>query len=64
MLEHDFEIERVGTFHPIGDQGLLRIVNSRWLARPLQLVGLGETWQRAREFARLGCEFTIEARRR
>jgi cyclopropane fatty-acyl-phospholipid synthase-like methyltransferase len=64
MLEPSFEIERVGTIHPIGDRGILRVVNSRWISGPLRRVGLEGAWRRARELARLGCEFTIEARKR
>lgn len=64
MLGTNFEIRRVGTIHPIGDRGALRVVNSRWISGPLRRIGLRRAWRRARELAGLGCEFTIEAWRR
>ena len=63
MCRGRLEVRRVGTIHPVGDRGVLRVVNSRWISGPLRLVGLKPAWQRARELARLGCELTIEATR-
>jgi 2-polyprenyl-3-methyl-5-hydroxy-6-metoxy-1,4-benzoquinol methylase len=58
-----FSIVRVGTIHPVGDRGALRVINSRWISGPLRRVGLKPAWTRLRELARLGGELTIEARR-
>ena len=63
MYAGRLEILGVGTIHPVGDKGFLRVVNSRWISGPLRRVGLKTAWQRARERARLGCELTIDARR-
>jgi 2-polyprenyl-3-methyl-5-hydroxy-6-metoxy-1,4-benzoquinol methylase len=64
LLAADFDLKRVGTIHPVGDRGVLRVVNSRWIAGALRRVGLGRAWRRTRELARLGCELTLEAERR
>ena len=63
LLSPHFEIEAVTSVHPQGNQGWLRLVNSRWLARPLDRITLG-AYTRLREQALLGWSLMIRCRRR
>jgi len=64
LLAPSFEVVRVRTIVPGGDRGFLRVVNSRWISRPLRTVGLGRAWTRVRERVRIGRDFVVVARRR
>jgi 2-polyprenyl-3-methyl-5-hydroxy-6-metoxy-1,4-benzoquinol methylase len=61
LLRPEFDILRVGTIVPGGDQGVLRPV--RWTHRAARVLRLQRPWTRVLEWARIGRELVVLAQK-
>lgn len=64
LLNGSFEVIRVGSIAPGGDQGVLRILNARELHGLARRLRFGAAWTQVLERARVGRELVVLARRR
>lgn len=63
LLASYFDVEALTSVHPVGNQGWRRIVNSRWVSTPLDVLSLGG-YTRLRERKLLGWSLMLRCRRR